>query len=537
MYNVIIVEDEVRVSKLIIKLIDWDGLGLSLAGVSYDGITAYEMIEKVRPEIVITDIRLPGMSGVDLIEHISKEEDPKPKFIIISGYKEFEYAQRAVKYDVEDYLIKPINKAELNAALSKTVDKLSKAETLHQKRHSMDEQLNYYRNLHRTLMIKDIVETSEGLKSLSSDVFNRRYGVEFKKPYVCSFIIKLFFADGSANNISFFQEKVSEVISEHFFENSAVAKFQQGIICHVNFDKKQRAGFLVKIDELKIQLDKILFPYDFVSYVIAVGEESLIDKNGYIKTTRSAEYTANATIALGDTVLFYKDIPPKVSLDHIIKNAELESVLVNAIERLEEGLFQSYFSLFKRMAKESPNYAVALYEVVERIVDQIMSAFQKQYNSIYSVQKDWEAVRNKILNSRTTEILLESVEQSVLETVRGINKCIQQLENPTITAVKHYVETHYAEKLTLEVVAGEVFLNSAYLAALFKKETGLTFLEYLTSVRIHHAKLLLQDLKLSISQITHAVGYNDSKYFTRIFTKSTGVKPLEYRKLYVNNLL
>ena len=85
MYNVIIVEDEVRVSKLIIKLIDWDGLGLSLAGVSYDGITAYEMIEKVRPEIVITDIRLPGMSGVDLIEHISKEEDPKPKFIIISG--------------------------------------------------------------------------------------------------------------------------------------------------------------------------------------------------------------------------------------------------------------------------------------------------------------------------------------------------------------------------------------------------------------------------------------------------------------------
>ena len=240
MYKVIVVEDEVRVCNLIVKLIDWDGLGLELSGVAYDGISASELIEKLNPEVVITDIRLPGITGIDLIQKSFEENrENRPKFIIISGYKEFEYAQSALKYGAEDFLLKPVNRNELNNSLRKTIGKMEESDKRSQRLFEIDEKMDYYRNLHRMLMLKTITETPDGLQSLTPEEFNRQYGVAFTKPYVCSLIIRIFVTGGNADSIPFFEEKLSESVLCDAFTDYAATKFQSGIIYYVILEKEQ----------------------------------------------------------------------------------------------------------------------------------------------------------------------------------------------------------------------------------------------------------------------------------------------------------
>ena len=200
-------------------------------------------------------------------------------------------------------------------------------------------------------------------------------------------------------------------------------------------------------------------------------------------------------------------------------------------------MIKKYLDTFHNMAKEVPHYSLGLYEAAIKIVDHIMERLQKKYCAVYPVQKTWIQMSSDLANCRTKKSLYAFLEGRITKTIEEISKSVQKLENPTITVIKQYVEAHFSEKITLETVADAVYLNSAYLAVLFKKETGITFLDYLTSVRIERSKALLCDIKLNISQITRAVGYSDSKYFNKIFQKYTGIKPLEYRKLFMNDLL
>lgn len=538
MYKVIVIEDEIRICDLIVKLIDWDSLGLQLAGVAYDGVSACTLIDQTKPDIVLTDIRLPGMTGIDLIKKCYEEQQETcPKFIIISGHKEFEYAQSALKYGVVDFLIKPVNQLDLNNTLLKAVRKIDEIAARRRQLLEIDEKLDYYRTMHRTLMLKTVTENPDALKSLTAEEFSWRYGVEFKKAYVCSFIIRLFFEGDSSNNVEFFQSKIADSVLCTVFVDYAIAKFQNGLICHVNLEKHQFPEFKKNIALMKRQLDKLTYPYDFISYVIAVGEEALIAENGYIRTTSAAKYAADAAISLSDNPIFYKDLHHGVSLVHLLKDSTLEALLSDAVERLESALFEKYFEAFLKAASEVPYYALGLSEVSVKLLDHVMSALQKRYGAVYPVQKLREQIGKELLNCRTVPDLLQLLKKGMIEAAGEIEQSVRQLENPTITAVKRYVEDHFSEKVTLEVVADTVYLNPAYLAALFKKETGMTFLDYLTSVRVEKSKVLLCDIKLNLSQITRAVGYNDSKYFTKLFIKYTGIKPLEYRKLYINNLL
>lgn len=129
--TILIVEDEERIAQLIRKLIHLEELGLSCTGIAKNGQEGYETIMKDRPDIVITDIRMPRINGLDLIEMV-RQQHPEVRFIVLSGYKEFEYAHRALQYEVDGYLLKPINEAELNETLGRIVGMLDAREEAHE---------------------------------------------------------------------------------------------------------------------------------------------------------------------------------------------------------------------------------------------------------------------------------------------------------------------------------------------------------------------------------------------------------------------
>ena len=160
MLKVLIADDEIKVSELIQCLIDWDKLGMEVIGTVNDGVEAYELILEKHPDIVITDIRMPGMDGIELVEKVlgNVESDRKVFFVIISGYSQFEYAQQAVKLGVEDYLLKPIKKKELEAVLHKILGKYSETANALEEKEDLQNRLQRTQQKIKNSFLSELVD-------------------------------------------------------------------------------------------------------------------------------------------------------------------------------------------------------------------------------------------------------------------------------------------------------------------------------------------------------------------------------------------
>lgn len=210
--KVFIADDEKLICKLLEHSINWDKLGLTLSGVFYDGQSLYQAILKEEPAIVITDISMPLINGIDMIRLV-KESGCKCHFVIISGYKEFEYAHSALKYNVEDYLLKPVNADELNKTLAKLCTKLGTESALNNElsKQPLSPETNpqYYRYVFQTL-----------LKSKSSDPITlidiqKRYHIEFQPGLFQCISISLHNQTCDESGIPSLSEKIDRIIKEH----------------------------------------------------------------------------------------------------------------------------------------------------------------------------------------------------------------------------------------------------------------------------------------------------------------------------------
>lgn len=175
MLKVLIADDEPRVGQLVKHLIHWDELGLSFVDICRDGRTALERIEQEQPEIVITDIRMPVLTGLELVQQVT-ERFPQTRFVVISGYRYFEYAQKALKYGVEDYLLKPIDEEELNRTLKKICDAL---QTTAVHRAQMEKYEKNYENSQKLLSRDVMARLKAGDRFAGLPEFNAAAGVEF----------------------------------------------------------------------------------------------------------------------------------------------------------------------------------------------------------------------------------------------------------------------------------------------------------------------------------------------------------------------
>src|SRR5690554_3938573 len=172
MIRVVIADDETRICKLIIKLIDWDKLGMLIVGTASNGIEALELIQKENPDIVITDIRMPGYDGLDMIER-AKGINSDLEFIIISGYGQFEYAKKAIEYGVKDFLLKPINKEELHRALLRVGDYIKKKDG--------QMSLNDVNKIRNSFLNNLILFNSDNHREFSLEEINDNYHFKFQR--------------------------------------------------------------------------------------------------------------------------------------------------------------------------------------------------------------------------------------------------------------------------------------------------------------------------------------------------------------------
>ena len=534
--KLIIADDEDKVCQLIYKLVDWEKLDMEVVSIVHNGIEALQSIEKYKPDLVITDIRMPGYDGLDMIRR-AKEISEDLDFIIISGYRHFEYAQNAIKYGVRDYLLKPIKKSELIDTLSrlreeylKRTKKLSNEE---QYRISIKDNLDRIRSGFFTdILFKRA--SAEGTMSIES--INEKYHYNFCDGFFQVVLIKIDGVDTcSQNNMEYIRDKVLQSIHKKVDEYCYdIESIFENNLCYIVLNCSEDSRKAVR-RSLKALLDELLLQKDIIEDLkITIGAGIPKDSvRGIFSSMKTAVWAIEQRLILGvNKVVEGAEVSSNELADSSTFN-EFNRKLIEALERLEENQLRESFVFLETSLKNKES--TTGHEVIQMAKEAMnLYLFHLRQNKFVIRNSDdfFDTFSLNIENCGSMEEVFATLSRTIIKSFNQVIADKQQEDSKPIREAKQYIKDHYKEPISLEIVSDYVGFNATYFSSLFKKETNTTFSEYLTSVRMERAKELLKESNLNVATICEEVGYNDTKHFSKGFAKYTNLKPNEYRKIY-----
>jgi len=536
MIKVIIADDEEKVCQLIVGLINWELLNMEIVGVAHNGIEALDMIKVSMPDLMITDIRMPGCDGLEMIR-CAKTIKEDLDFIIISGYRHFEYAQNAIKYGVGDYLLKPIKKDDFLVALHKMHDRymqrteqLSNEERLKMRLKSDVDKLR--NNLFTGLLQKRSIATVD----LDIDKVNENYHFSFQQGLFQVFAVKIDcgYEDQYNNAAEILEEKVIQIINsllkDRCFEVWIYLN-DSFIYCVLNYEpglkKTIRRQMKTILDELIAQ-EAAFEKFKFTIGVGTAVEDIKLLKDSY----EEARYAIMQRLLLGTGKFIEDGAKPTVSQRGNTLLAELNKSMGAAIEVLDkESILNCINHLKEQIKLEEDLNGEMIYFVVEHTYE--MYLLHLRNNQImHHDESFYEDFRVNANRCSSIDQLFDYLSTMIGESLEAINEDNKQKETKPIRTAKQYIQQNFMNSISLEEVSNVVGFNPTYFSTLFKKVSGSNFVDYLSEIRMNNAKELLRETNLSIATICEQVGYSDLKHFTKNFKKNTGIKPNEFRKLY-----
>jgi len=537
MYRVLLVDDERYVLSSLKATVNWSEYDFVVIGEAKNGIQALEQIKELKPDLIFTDIRMPGYDGIELLKR-ARACNSNTEFIIISGYSHFEYAQTAIRYGVSDYILKPIDREVLNATLEKVrqryMERQNQAESnrIHQEKQAVDKERL------RDMLWLDI---ESGLISDEMDTINQKYYYHFQNGFYQTFLI---LAD-IKENIDLNEPYASNVLDLLYSKAIILLQKQVSPLCIEigTFCKNgQITGVLNYLPERQQEIRDAL-----VNFINALCIE--LDVFEHMQFHLSTSIAFDTIAALSECVnqaeramgqrLFNAD---NVLLEEVSQNVEFNAedlykpFSIALRQSLDVQSKDQIADAVLKLQATTLSYGLNGYQILQVVKDAyrlflLSSIFQSEY---HLADKDALEIsfNKKVLLCNSIErlftYLCESCQKNLEEACIWLNK---EKIRP-ISQAKQYIRDHYAKSLSLEDVSSEVGFSSSYFSTLFKKETGKTFLEYLMDIRIEQSKILLRESRMTVEMVCKSVGFNDYKRFSKTFKKITCVSPKEYRKLY-----
>lgn len=531
LYKIMLVDDEEEVRTSIIKKINWEANGFEVVGDAENGRDALEKIENLEPNVIITDIRMPYMDGLELTESL-RQKFPSIKVIIFSGFDDFIYAKEAIRLGVAEYILKPVNVDELTEILKRVRTKLDEeiesARNIDMLRESYKASLPVLREqfLNKLIIKKglyDEASITEYLKEYNMDI------EDANKWVVCAVNIEL--ENASIKGELLKEKELIPIYVKKFIEEKLVTHYR-----NVVFDSVQDAEpvIIAAIDDENSQTgltDVMRDVCKSAKRVLGVGITVGIGRSSQTLSDISVSYKS-AIDAVG-----YKKI---VGSEDVVYIHDVEPVSTGVLrfeEKDEEGLISAVkFGGEERIREVVGNLANKLDEVkvhsrqyqayMLRILTCIMDLMQ-QYEISLSGLENYMEVLSKIKDG-------ESFKEWLIGICNNINIGLQQKRESTskqiINEAKEYILENYTNaELSLEVICRHLHLSPAYFSSLFKKETGQTYVNYLTDIRLNKAVELISTTDEKTYMIAEKVGYLEQNYFSYVFKKKFGVSPTKYR--------
>ncbi|AZO94695.1 response regulator [Halocella sp. SP3-1] len=543
MYKIMIVEDEELIRKGIVKSVNWHELGFEVVAEAANGKEALKKMDLDRPDVVVTDIRMPVMDGLDLAK-IIKNRYPEIQIIILSGFADFEYAKTAIHFSVFEYLLKPTNKNKFIETFKKLKLELDKKQQEKKTAHVIDIKLN-----------EGLVKLREEfIKELLNGEVTSIYTVEERMSYLelnltgDNCVVAAIYIDGDDQNIlkkwendkkllSYVYSNISIELLKEVGDSIVIVKNIKEIIIVVSFKNQDKQIKLLKkaLSNIIKNFEELIFSNTNIKILASMGmvyPNIMHLHKSYLQSKKALEkrfFNSNKKLFVfeegSESELekqWIKDYPKEVN--HIIS----ETILGHVAKSRE--LINCIFDRFlKREVSSSliKNYCYVLcFLLAASLAD-----FRPAVNTIKIDKKDFE---NDIKKTVSMESLKQYILDLFLKTAQQISAYKESEEyshqKKIINKVKKYISQNYSKKLTLQEISDHVYLSPTYLSFLFKNVTGEKYIDYLKKIRIKKAKELLKGrLDLKIYEAANMVGYNDYKYFTLQFKKMVGISPTEYR--------
>lgn len=534
--KVFLVEDEMVIRRGIKNSIDWEKEGYIFCGEASDGELAYPMIIKEKPDILITDIRMPFMDGLELCKLVKKEL-PNIKILILSGYDEFDYAKEAIRLGVTEYLLKPISSGKLLEALNGVSESIRREkEDKDLVRKYMEEmrentehekQKFFEQMIAGNLSMADALETGEKYEmNLSAGMYN---------------LLLFRFTLGEENRKSgellgeaeYAIEKLTERL-EYVFE------FQRGVegwAFLLMADNEEQMSERVK--ELLKDLEEIMKNYSTIAYFGGIGQP-VARLRELEESFREAERALAARFTMElNRIISVEDIRMAQNVDtlddiEITSFGEIEktrTMLEKFLNNGAEDEIDEFVDVYINELPEENLKSVLMRQYIIMDAYIVMMSFCEKFEGI---EGEMQAQSEELKNSMKTIQTLEEIKNYIrmlLKKIIGVRDTISgRRYSDIIEIAKDQIrKTYMSDEISLNTIAAEVGMSPSYFSSIFSKEMGKTFVEYLTEIRMDRAKELLMCSSMKTSEIGYEVGYKDPHYFSYIFKKTQNCTPKEFR--------
>ena len=509
--KLLIADDEDDVRNAVCRMIKWDAENITVCASARNGKEAYDKIHETGADVALLDIRMPIMTGLQVASEL-KKEGSKVKIIILSGYDDFNYAKEALLNGAVNYLLKPCRPDHILSAVREARDQVLKerVKELADKELSITLEDNKYDIKNK--WISDLILTTN---STMFQEISRRFEWEASGRIFC-FVIQppekvLFFKKQQQSMISYLEENlecaagcVAENIVAVVNENAAV-------------DKK-------KFRDILMRLKKMVLNQYGISISIGVGDMMPV-KEGLKRSYQNAMKALDMIYFLGtDFIIFYDSIYANQNENY---PSQIEAQVLEAIKQQNvKECADKVDEFFQASMEENGGGGI-----IKNAIAILLSLYHYSMVSGLSADRIFgqpTEVMEYVQRSRTREEVSEKIKKQCRLVIKQMGSNVT--ENRFVNAAILYIKQNYFRDITLSNVADEVFITAGYLSTLFKQVTGESFVNYLNQVRIEHACELLKDVRLKTYEVAYQVGFQDEKYFTKVFKKRMGVSPSQYRK-------
>ena len=525
-YTVLLVDDEEEVIQVIMKKINWEELGFSVIGYANNGVKAFEMVAESQPDVVMTDIKMPYMDGMELSGHI-KKEFPATKILLFTGFDEFEYAKEAVHLEVEEYILKPVNSVELTNVFTQLKVKLD--EEIREKRSVEILQQNYMEslpllqaNFYSTLIEGRIQE--ESLPKYLAD-----YQLSFGGPFFCCLVIHTSSSQTPKGMNPLFlaasvQKQAEERLGEKWRAKCFVYQGNTVLLAELQSE--------TKIAELTDECDRFcryaqrIMGVDVTVGIGQVCENVLELAQSYSSAREAVSY--RVIYGASRSINIKEIAPQEMNRTDVTSDSELANLFKQIRMGSETDITGAVYEYFKHVTKiaETPrHYHVAIMELVSAL----NRFLDNNAITIDDFAVDTRDLYNSLLNMEPDNLRKWLVEVSLSFSKNLVNARCRSTQS-FVDRAREYVHDNYAdETLALDHICEMLGVSNSYFSTVFKKETGNSFIGYLTDYRMERAARQLIETNEKSYIIAKNVGYTDPNYFSYVFKRKFGVSPSKYR--------
>lgn len=540
-YTVLVIDDIPLIRKAIVRTMDWAKLNCVVVGEAEDGIEGQQMIRDLKPDILVTDIRLPGLNGLDLAKLMSTDF-PLSKTILITGYQDFEYTKKAIRLGVYDFILKPIDNDELSQIVESAINEIQnrrseKAETdkiatafveLEKQRH----------NIRPSLRSKLIADLLTGSKAEEIQVLEEAKNLDVSFNRYALLMVRINEKNGSGSSVECDKIKKQLQVRLSALALTIAAKREFELIESLHNNELMFVYLFPKyLPQREIRMKLQNFCYELIErakeqekttcfIAFSSAYKSLLELP---EANREISSLMDASFFQKDRYIFFTDQVQQVKergKTSIIQDLEqFNQILENTSnEEVKEHT--------ERLLKQLAIYSEGNILVLKGLISEVCLSVVRHYFRVTGDEMGIGKSVDHILGDIYRLTSLKDASAYLNAFIGEIKTKLKQDDKEYSLVVKkviNYINNHYSDNINLTSIADHFSFSTGYLSRLLRTETGINFIDLLTKVRIEAAKRLLMDTKNKVNEVGEMVGYKEYAYFYQVFKRVEGQSPKEYK--------